>query len=82
MKIIAYDALVIYLFLNGDVDLTLYSLGVVILLRKLHYYTKSSFFVKIAKVLAIKMCVNFILNDHVVSNQRTIVFLMCMQKAR
>ena len=31
---------------------------------------------KILKVLMMKMSVNFMLNEHVISNQRTLVFIM------
>ena len=79
MIIPAFDAVVLYLVLRGDVDFMFSTLVVFILLQKLRKSSKSSFIRKIGRVLAMKMCVNFLLNDDVIANQRTIVFLISMQ---
>ena len=79
MKTSAFDALVLYLVLKGDIEFMFSTLVVFILLKKLQNSSKSSFFRKIGRVLAMKMCVNFLLNDDVIANQRTVVFLISMQ---
>ena len=79
MIIPAFDAVILYLVLRGDVDFMFSTLVVFMLLQKLRNSSKSSFVRKIGRVLAMKMCVNFLLNDDVIANQRTIVFLISMQ---
>ena len=80
MKLVAFDALILYLYLNADIDLDFSTSIVFIILRRLQNCANKSFVAKIFKVIIMKMCVNFLLNEHVVANQRTVVFLMCMQK--
>lgn len=75
-----FDALILYLFLNEDIDSDFVNLLALLILKKLQKYAPKYWFMKIIKMIILKMCVNFVLNEHVIPNQRTLVFLLCMQK--
>ena len=81
-RIAAFDAFITYLLLCKEIDLETVNFLVFLFLRQLQNYTPNYFFMKILKVLMMKMSVNFMLNEHVISNQRTLVFLLCMQKRK
>ena len=81
-RIAAFDTFIIYLLLCKDIDLEAVNFVIFLFIRQLQNYTPNYFFMKILKVLMMKMSVNFMLNEHVISNQRTLVFLLCMQNRK
>ena len=80
LQIVAFDAFLLYLFLSEDINIDIVNFFALSGLRTLRIYSPKYFILNILKMFIMKMIINFMLNEHVISNQRTLVFLLCIHE--